>query len=275
MTYQWRFNDVDIPGATTSTLTLQNIQNANSGNYQVLVTDGIGTVRSDIAVVVALTAPIVIQAPLSQSVVEGGTVTFSLETTGALPMSYRWRFVSASLTNYTVFSHQAFLTLENVTTGQAGRNTCVITNAAFYLPGVLSPSAILTVLPDADGDGIPDEWEVSHGMDPNDPSDAGLDPDLDGSSNREEYQSGTDPDSPASFLKVESLEAGGSATVRFPAMSNMTYTVEYKDLIGFGAWQKLRDVVARETNRVESVFDPSSKAQRYYRVVTPRQLDAE
>ena len=41
---------------------------------------------------------------------------------------------------------------------------------------------------DSDGDGIPDDWEIEHGLNPNDPSDAGLDPDKDGLTNFEEYQ---------------------------------------------------------------------------------------
>ena len=36
---------------------------------------------------------------------------------------------------------------------------------------------------DADGDGIPDDWEIAHGLDPNNPIDALEDPDGDGLSN--------------------------------------------------------------------------------------------
>lgn len=62
---------------------------------------------------------------------------------------------------------------------------------------------------DSDGDGIPDEWELANGMNPNDPGD--LDGDLDGDSytNFEEFEAGTDPQDPTSHpddldsLKIE------------------------------------------------------------------------
>jgi len=46
---------------------------------------------------------------------------------------------------------------------------------------------------DSDGDGMPDLYEVEHGLDPLDDSDALEDADGDGHSNLEEYQQGTDP----------------------------------------------------------------------------------
>jgi len=46
------------------------------------------------------------------------------------------------------------------------------------------------------GDGIPDDWKVAHGLDPNDPYLAMEDPDHDGLTNLEEYQNGTDPNNP-------------------------------------------------------------------------------
>ncbi|OGV64291.1 MAG: hypothetical protein A2283_13635 [Lentisphaerae bacterium RIFOXYA12_FULL_48_11] len=44
---------------------------------------------------------------------------------------------------------------------------------------------------DSDSDGIPDGWEYSNGMNPADPSDAGMDYDQDGLNNVQEYQAGT------------------------------------------------------------------------------------
>lgn len=44
--------------------------------------------------------------------------------------------------------------------------------------------------PDADLDGMPDDWETDRGLDPNDPADATLDRDGDGYTNVEEYING-------------------------------------------------------------------------------------
>ena len=68
-------------------------------------------------------------------------------------------------------------------------------NAPGFVVGELSYSTS-PINPDTDGDGMPDGWEVAHGFNPLEPSDAAQDADGDGFINRDEYLYGTDPHNP-------------------------------------------------------------------------------
>ncbi|MBI1840223.1 MAG: hypothetical protein HYR88_05155 [Verrucomicrobia bacterium] len=57
----------------------------------------------------------------------------------------------------------------------------------------LANGSPLASVNDTDGDGMPDTWEIAHGFNPNDPSDAAKDCDGDGVSNLGEYMAGADP----------------------------------------------------------------------------------
>lgn len=69
----------------------------------------------------------------------------------------------------------------------SGSETCP------YCKEVQPEEELPPVVLDADGDGLPDEWERKYGLDPNDPSDAAADLDGDGFTNAEEYEAKTDP----------------------------------------------------------------------------------
>jgi len=53
---------------------------------------------------------------------------------------------------------------------------------------------------DTDSDGMPNEWEQTAGLDPNDANDASQDANNDGYTNIEEFLNGTDPNAPASNI---------------------------------------------------------------------------
>jgi hypothetical protein len=46
VTFQWKFNGSDIPGATGDSLLLTNVTAANAGQYSVVVTNSAGSVSS-------------------------------------------------------------------------------------------------------------------------------------------------------------------------------------------------------------------------------------
>jgi hypothetical protein len=89
----------------------------------------------------------------------------------------------------------------------------------------------ISVNGDRDGDGMPDGWEVAHGFNSNNPSDANADPDGDGLSNLQEYLAGTDPTNPNSCLSfmASSNQSPPGATgfvVRWSSVTGKYYRLD-------------------------------------------------
>jgi hypothetical protein len=272
LSYQWQFNEQNIPGATGPSLAINNAQLSDDGIYTVIVQDDINLPVTGSARLYVLVQPIILQQPLSQPVVQGGNVTLSIviSNPATLPISYRWRRGGSFVATNTLNSYMDFFVVTNV---QPGANTtlfAVVTSPARSNP-LLSSTVNLQVQADFDTDGMADLWEVANGFDTNSAADAITDFDLDTMSNRDEYIAGTDPTNDRSNLRLAQpqLVAGG-ARVEFLAISNRTYTVAYKPSLNSNAWLKLLDVPARATNRLES-FTNTAVAARYYRLITPRQ----
>ncbi len=75
MTYRWLFNDVLISGATSSNLVLTAIQTTNIGSYKAIVTNIVGAVTSQVAVVtVTVPAPVVTSHAENVVVTDGSIV---------------------------------------------------------------------------------------------------------------------------------------------------------------------------------------------------------
>jgi hypothetical protein len=127
-----------------------------------------------------------------------------------------------------------------------------------------------TSSPDTDGDGIPDAAEDSMGLDYLNPLDAGVDNDLDGLTNLQEYLAGTNHEDTNSNLKFTQISVGSNVTLTFPAVADKTYSVLYQNSLAETGWTKLTDVSASATNGLQSVTDSlGGAATRFYRLVTP------
>jgi hypothetical protein len=74
------------------------------------------------------------------------------------------------------------------------RFVLTVSNIKDEAGNAVSPASIR--INDNDNDSMADDWETANGLDPTDGSDAGADPDLDGLTNLEEFQFGTDPNDP-------------------------------------------------------------------------------
>ena len=277
--YQWFFNDAAIADATNASLVITNPQLAAQGTYSVALSNSYGATASTNVTLTVLVRPAILIHPVTQSVAAGGSVTLSASVEGnPLPLVFRWRRNGSFITNLVVNATNGFLTLTNLqatpTTNQF-TFAVAVTNVAGS--SSLSSNAVITVLADTDGDGLPDDWELEHNFDPTDPADAALDPDGDGVSNLDEYLAGTDPLDRETVLDMAFVRNEGSpttASIVFVARAGKTYSVLRRDSVGSGIWVPVVDVPATPFPRPVAVpiaAPPGREdAQQFYRLVTPR-----
>ncbi len=139
--YQWRFNNVNLTGATGDTYTRTNAQAGHTGGYTVVVSNSLASVTSVVAMLTVSTngiAPSIFTPPQNQSVPKGENATFTVTANGTDPLNYQWRFNNANLVGATSSSYTRF----NAQTNDAGQYTVFVTNAA---GAVTSAPATLTV----------------------------------------------------------------------------------------------------------------------------------
>jgi hypothetical protein len=122
---------------------------------------------------------------------------------------------------------------------------------------------------DRDNDGLPDEYEVAHALNPGLFADAAQDADADGLSNLVEYRAGTDPRDPASALRLAVAPGADGVRLRFVAVPDKSYTVLYRERLATGAWQVLRSVLPQAEPSVIELTEPAAATTRFYRVQTP------
>jgi hypothetical protein len=256
--YQWQFNGQNL--AEGSALSISNVQLSHEGQYRVIAANTYGAVTSAPVRLVVLINPAVLAKPLDQRVVPGDPATFSFMISGnPPPFGYFLRRSSNILDSYVTDQRTGFLTLSNVQPNHAGTYRVVVTNAANQSGLVMDP-VTLSVLPDSDSDGLPDEWEAQYASEPN------ADADHDGHLNRQEYLAGTNPLDAQSTLR---LRLTSPLVLEFDAVSNKTYTVQCRSSLATGSWARLADFIAAPTNRAVSITNTAATSG-FYRLVTPR-----
>jgi len=150
-TYQWRKGGVNISGKTAATLTLTNVQEADEGTYDCVVTNSEGTATSA-AATLTVTAPLPpdLTAPTISVHPVGGTfpeltvnVTLSVTATGNPAVTYQWKKGGVDITN----EDNATLVFSGISLADAGSYTVVVTNSE---GSVTSNAAVIVVTAVAD-----------------------------------------------------------------------------------------------------------------------------
>jgi hypothetical protein len=125
LSYQWRRNNTDIPGATNTFYNIPAATPADAGVYSVAITGACGTpVVSNNAQLTVETAPVVTTQPADITVCEGNSATFTVAASGS-NLSYQWMFNGQNIANAT----GATLVLNSVTAASAGSYSVTITGS--------------------------------------------------------------------------------------------------------------------------------------------------
>jgi hypothetical protein len=232
--YQWRLYGTNLPDATNVFYSITNAQVLqHAGNYDVVVTDNIGTVTSQVASFIVLAKPVITSMPSPTTVVQGGTAVFSIAAGPihpSLPLSYRWIFVGA-LGAATNVSNNVIYVFNCQTNGSLRvqiNNPAGVTN--------ITSGITLTVLPDSNNDGVPD-------------------------------------DAPTYLhLETPRFVNGTNVVLQFNAASNRVYQLHSRDALDPSAgWSNLASFPAvSNVNRVVLFTNNASGSnRRFYRLINP------
>ncbi|HRI14795.1 MAG TPA: immunoglobulin domain-containing protein, partial [Verrucomicrobiota bacterium] len=146
LSYQWRFNGVDLPNATEPTLYLPYARTNQAGDYTVVVSNPARSVTSAPPALLTVTEfpPTITSPPVSQTLNAWQSASFTVEATG-YPLAYQWRFNGVDLPDAT----EPTLNLGYAQTNHAGEYTVVVSNPVGSVTN--EPPAVLRVDPDAIG----------------------------------------------------------------------------------------------------------------------------
>ncbi len=130
-TYQWYkgantflFNNGNISGADTATLSIANISLADQSNYFATVTGTFGTATSSVVTLTVLTPVTISNQPSPRTVAPGVRTAFVVTAAGSSPISYQWQLNGQSISNATSSAY----VVSNAQPAVTGNYTVVVSN---------------------------------------------------------------------------------------------------------------------------------------------------
>ncbi|MBI1765773.1 MAG: hypothetical protein HYR56_30580 [Acidobacteria bacterium] len=138
LSYQWRKNGGNIPGATNNSFTIAAVSSNDAGSYDVVVSGTCNSLASRIATLTVNASTKITSPPANLTKYEGQPATFSVTATGTA-LSYQWRKGGVAISGATNSS----FTIAAVNSSDAGAYDVIVTGAC---GGLNSIAAILTVL---------------------------------------------------------------------------------------------------------------------------------
>lgn len=131
--YQWLKDDAPLSGmeglreVLQPDLNLCDLRASDAGIYSVVVSNGFGSVTSQVATLKVVDCPLFLTQPQSQQGLDGTNLLLSAQTAGKLPMSYRWERDGAEVTSDEAPS--STLRVSNTVPAHSGNYRLILSNA--------------------------------------------------------------------------------------------------------------------------------------------------
>jgi pectate lyase len=166
--YQWKKDGTDIAAANSATYTIASATSTDAASYTVVVTDAIGSVTSDAAVLTvgsSVISPTITTQPAPQTVNTGAAASFTVAATGTAPFTYQWKKDGTDIAAATSDTYS----IAAAANSDAGSYTVVVTNAAGSATSTAAAlivnaptSTPTTLVEDSFADGITTVQDLAH-----------------------------------------------------------------------------------------------------------------
>ena len=124
LSYQWRFDGIELPDETNAVLALKDLKPRQTGRYSVMVSNHLGSATSGSASLFVTPARISTQ-PESQSIPIGAKVLLSVEVESHVPSTYQWWFDEVPIPG----ENNLTLRLNPVTFASRGQYSLTVSNS--------------------------------------------------------------------------------------------------------------------------------------------------
>jgi len=148
-TLQWHVNGALIPGATSASLMVANVQYSQNGDVYSVVAGNAAGSKTNSATLSVLVPPGISQQPTNLTVVAGGPALFSVAASGVPSVSHQWRKNGDPISHAT----NATYTVASATGADNGAVFSVVVSNS--VGSVTSSDAVLTVLSTMAGSFLP------------------------------------------------------------------------------------------------------------------------
>jgi hypothetical protein len=123
--YQWRKAGVNIAGATNPALTFNNASASDAASYDVMISNGCGSVTSSAVALTVNAFPVITVQPTPQTVCALQSVSLSVTATGT-GLSYQWKFNGTNISGAT----SATYTIVNAASANTGQYSVTVSNGS-------------------------------------------------------------------------------------------------------------------------------------------------